>query len=1104
MSLPLSLFLLFASSLPLFLSPSSAKQTTKTSHHSTNKPPFLTKQSFPTGSYPEDQQHPLHLHHLPPHHSLPPTHHRHPHLPPLQHSHLSPPHSHSEPSFHIPQQKTSNNRHNTNNQLHLHKQQALRHQQQQPRPQPRRQQGQLFRPDPTDSSEQYHYKTRQPPPTTPDYEWNQRNSKPQQVAHQQIPAQQQQGQQTQQHDEEKKRVILAQQQHQQQHPHTHQYHTPARTSEALHRAQKASFYFATTAHQDRGKQTPNALYSPPPLSASSSTSSSLPSPKHKHTGKLRHSPLQHEQQHLQQQSQSPRYHSGLVDAENWHTSPPPVRSVHDYARFNISGNRGRDMVTNTNKKPPTSVESVAPPSTLSVSTPGHPTSITPHHHFSNSHRHRTCAATTTASTATTRQSPSAAPQPRFSSSSSTSSTSPSIAYEPVTPVLAFGQHPHHQQQPHHLSYHHHSSSRSTASSDANRIRRQCDATRYSDSEIMDEPPSKRYHHQYHPKPRYSDEPPSCTSPHLSMARMSMEDIHPSSRTHSPTLSTNSAPESSVLPSLSFTSTASASSAAVAVAAATTTTALSFSKEKSVLSFTKGSTTAEVRQQHRLPSQAPSQTPAAAAAPAPAPPAREPRDPIHTATAMTTPAQAHRQHQAQVHGLIRSPSDYTHDRKRVKQGMRYSCLVPGCRLQFQNKSQLDSHIWVCREVNKNKVATGEDPDAVMTMAGSVKAKQEEEDDDVTRFRNDSINRARSSNKVRSSGRRGGTRSDEGESKSGSSEKIPCPEPGCDSFYTSLDSLTRHRYRHTSVTTGGKLPCTWPGCDKILATTKSLKDHLQIHAERDAGIQLECPVPGCGKIFGTHRCLRAHELRCKQVKSGERLPCPIEGCKATFGSTDYVRRHVLDHEKGLIGVEFRCDFPGCTSILANPLTLQRHKQLHEEQALGFEWKCLVDGCGKVYSGSKQLTDHQSRIHKDLSPLYQFACPYNQCRQMFDCQRSAYKHGCLNERLQSQPPSSSSVDAPAPTAVSTDASAPPVSSSPPSSPSPAKVQSSRPKIPCTIEGCICELSSPEELESHLWMHNTLKTRPPYPCFEEGCSMVFENKQDILSHTLTHSAAA
>ncbi|KAF9170364.1 hypothetical protein BGX21_001281 [Mortierella sp. AD011] len=213
-----------------------------------------------------------------------------------------------------------------------------------------------------------------------------------------------------------------------------------------------------------------------------------------------------------------------------------------------------------------------------------------------------------------------------------------------------------------------------------------------------------------------------------------------------------------------------------------------------------------------------------------------------------------------------------------------------------------------------------------------------------------------------------------------------EPSSDSPQPGNNGQSRQNLKKQA---GVKYPCPWKGCTKVLATPKSLKDHLQIHAERDAGIQLYCPVPDCGKVFGTYRCLRAHELRCKQVKSGERLPCPYPNCSATFGSTDYVRRHVLDHEKGLIGVEFRCDYADCKAVLANPLTLQRHKQLHEEQSLGFQWMCLVEGCGKVYSGSKQLTDHQSRIHKNLGPNHRFACPYNKCDDLFDCQRAAYKH-------------------------------------------------------------------------------------------------------------------
>ncbi|KAF9367847.1 hypothetical protein CPC16_005955, partial [Podila verticillata] len=249
----------------------------------------------------------------------------------------------------------------------------------------------------------------------------------------------------------------------------------------------------------------------------------------------------------------------------------------------------------------------------------------------------------------------------------------------------------------------------------------------------------------------------------------------------------------------------------------------------------------------------------------------------------------------------------------------------------------------------------------------------------------------------------------------------------------------------------------GCTKTLSTPKSLKDHLQIHEEREAGIELPCPVEGCRKTFGTNRCLRAHELRCKQVKSGSRIRCPVEGCYASFGSTDYVRRHVLDHEKGVIGRDFRCDFAGCTAVLANPLTLQRHKQLHEEQSLGFEWMCLIPGCGKVYSGSKQLSDHQTRIHKNLDlKLFRFKCPYKGCEQEFECQRTAYRHECLFEKKQ-----------------------------------------------CPVEGCFCLLPDAEALEEHVWMHNTLKTKPPYPCFEEGCSKVYTTRQGILAHALTHYIA-
>ncbi|KAF9917362.1 hypothetical protein FBU30_000778, partial [Linnemannia zychae] len=741
-----------------------------------------------------------------------------------------------------------------------------------------------------------------------------------------------------------------------------------------------------------------------------------PSHQHKHPGKLRHSPLL--------LGYEPRYHLGTRgptpvivadDEDSWH---PPSPSPSLYYQDPSQRHGSKDIRSADDKNDSSKAKTSMSVSPLLAQTAA-------------------IVTTSTAARAST-HSPSIASQRHFSSSSSTSSTSPSISYEPVTPILTFGQRPHHahHQASHHNGYDHYSSNMGT-----NRPRHD-EIVQYSDNEVMDEPHMNRYHYQYRSsRHRNSNELSLNTSYHTSAASMSMEDVRPISGKQSPLPSPSNNQESSNVPSLSFTSTSiSVAGAAVSLTPASTSQTatmafISSGESTTGLSFKKGSTaTEEIR--HQI---------------------FHPRSPHHDSTSAmvqeaqkssqlpyqdnmqpncTTKATQQQQHPQQANTPIRFSSGHNHDRKRVKQGMRYSCLVPECRLLFQNKSQLDSHIWVCREVNKNKIA--KDSDVVMTMADS----QEGSDVNQMRSNNNTLSTL-NNNRIKSTASRVGRASsfaedtkngdDNSESSSGDARVYPCPEPDCKAIYTSLESLARHRYRHAIITTGGKLPCTWPGCDKTLATTKSLKDHLQIHAEREAGIQLECPVPGCGKIFGTHRCLRAHELRCKQVKSGERLPCPIEGCKATFGSTDYVRRHVLDHEKGLIGVEFRCDFAGCKAILANPLTLQRHKQLHEEQALGFEWKCLVTGCGKVYSGSKQLTDHQSRIHKDLSPLHQFACPYNTCKELFDCQRSAYKHGCLNERPPKPPlPSTTTENIPAGSAaeindasIPTSVLAPPVAS-------------------------------------------------------------------------------
>ncbi|KAK3818462.1 MAG: hypothetical protein J3Q66DRAFT_387424 [Benniella sp.] len=337
-----------------------------------------------------------------------------------------------------------------------------------------------------------------------------------------------------------------------------------------------------------------------------------------------------------------------------------------------------------------------------------------------------------------------------------------------------------------------------------------------------------------------------------------------------------------------------------------------------------------------------------------------------------------------------------------------------------------------------------------------------------------------------------------------QQYPCPEPGCDESFSTAHKLLRHRSVHKVDVDGNSPPtdflCRWKGCGKVLATRKSLKDHEQIHREKTDGTKFNCTVPGCGKSFETTRCRRAHELRCKQVKSGSRIPCPVVGCKQTFGSSDYVRRHVLDHEKGLVGVKFRCEHPGCDAVLANPLTLQRHQQLHEEQLMGFLWVCLVDGCGKPYSGSKQLTDHQGRIHKDLEANHMFPCPHKLCEGKFSCQREAYKHeGCLEKVLDLKAlAASNSETEPKVVIILDDAESSDVAVTPKEETTDEATNHS--KIVCREDECACVLPSQAALDDHIWMHKNLTARPPYPCFADGCDHSFMTRKEILNHSISH----
>ncbi|KAG0244237.1 hypothetical protein B0O80DRAFT_456233 [Mortierella sp. GBAus27b] len=174
-----------------------------------------------------------------------------------------------------------------------------------------------------------------------------------------------------------------------------------------------------------------------------------------------------------------------------------------------------------------------------------------------------------------------------------------------------------------------------------------------------------------------------------------------------------------------------------------------------------------------------------------------------------------------------------------------------------------------------------------------------------------------------------------------------------------------------------------------------------------------------------------------------------------------------------------------------------QLHDEQSFDFEWICLVDNCGKSYSGSKQLTDHQGRIHKELKPEHRFSCGHNTCKKKFKGQREAYKHKPCIKTVPRKPMafievSDLSEDPSDPEEVEEALQVPEVLEDP-------KVESGS-KIACKEEGCTCILPSQLALDEHMYMHKNITAAPPYPCFSEGCNESFGTKPEILKHAITH----
>eukprot|EP00744_Colponema_vietnamica_P001703 GILI01002795.1.p1 GENE.GILI01002795.1~~GILI01002795.1.p1 ORF type:complete len:465 (-),score=128.55 GILI01002795.1:392-1786(-) len=81
--------------------------------------------------------------------------------------------------------------------------------------------------------------------------------------------------------------------------------------------------------------------------------------------------------------------------------------------------------------------------------------------------------------------------------------------------------------------------------------------------------------------------------------------------------------------------------------------------------------------------------------------------------------------------------------------------------------------------------------------------------------------------------------------------PCSEPGCDSVFSSFNSLRRHQRQHT---TDRPYKCDYPSCTSSFTRQSDLKTHSRVHTGEKPYI---CKFGACGKQFARSSDLHMHE-------------------------------------------------------------------------------------------------------------------------------------------------------------------------------------------------------------------------------------------------------
>ncbi|XP_054158182.1 zinc finger protein 555-like [Oppia nitens] len=257
------------------------------------------------------------------------------------------------------------------------------------------------------------------------------------------------------------------------------------------------------------------------------------------------------------------------------------------------------------------------------------------------------------------------------------------------------------------------------------------------------------------------------------------------------------------------------------------------------------------------------------------------------------------------------------------------------------------------------------------------------------------------------------------RSHSTARYTCDQPGCPRIYRRLDSLRRHQRRHLS---GAILKTGMPSSTAVKEKKKEFSGGgergpicpLNVEQRRecfDADKRVyQCPEStfGCGRPYDTMHKFYKHlitvhpllHFRCDY--SGGVADANNKRCNRLFKTRREYRYHMEWHQSGGIN-QFKCKIDNCPLVFTSTPRLYKHRQAEHGmtyksmQRYFYPQQCTWPGCDYVQKYHGDLNKHMG-VHVDVPAIHQ--CDWPGCERAFKRPESLRIHKQMHQNERQYP--------------------------------------------------------------------------------------------------------